>query len=383
MAAEYDAVLASFYQAAITREQWPEALQGFASLNASRGTNLVRCTGGRLDVLHSPSLHDTLAQFVEEGWHLDDYRARCSIPLIDAGFVADQHIIAPDDVARSDYYSNFARPAGVPWYTAAGVVLPDGACLGISLQRSDRQGAFAAGELRRLNAMLPRLREILLLAHRIGLERQGATLAGLDLIDQAAILFDRNGLICGMNKAAEALVGQVFSTRGRQIVAIDRLQRAALTERIASAVSPHDFSDVAPRTIRLRDSEERAWLGQIAPVDGYAQDIFRNGAALLILTPAHARARKVAGVLGAAFGLTPREASVAELLVAGLDTNEIADRLSLSRNAVRFHIKSILPKADVQRQAEFVAAAAQLLVSAHSMERGPQRPDSRKEGRDF
>jgi DNA-binding CsgD family transcriptional regulator len=362
MAAEYETVLASLYQAAVTRECWPEALQAFATLNGSRGTNLVSITSDRLDVVHSPSLSATVAQFVEQGWHLDDYRTNCSVPLLDTGFVADQHIIAPDDLARSSYYANFARPAGVPWYAATGVLLPDGTGLGLSLQRSDSEGAFSTGELQRLNRMLPRLREILLLAYRIGLERAGAMLAGLDLVDQAAILFDRHGLICGMNEAAEGLIGRLFCTHGRQIVATDRLQRGMLTERIASACLPDHFADPAPRTIRLEDSEGHAWVGQFAPIDRRAGDFFRNGAALLILSPAFAQIRSVANVLCKAYGLTPREANVAELLAAGLDATQIADRLSLSRNAVRFHIKSILPKADVQRQAEFVAAAAKLLA---------------------
>jgi DNA-binding CsgD family transcriptional regulator len=357
-------VLASLYGAAVTREGWSEALEGFAALNGSRGTNLVRSSNGQLDVVHSPSLSATVAQFVEQGWHLDDYRAHCSIQLVNggAGFVADQHIIAPHDLGRSAYYSNFARPAGVPWYAASGVTLPNGAGLGISLQRSAREGPFSTSELRRLDRMLPRLREILLLAYRIGLERDGATLAGLDMVDHAAILFDRSGLICDMNQAAEKLVGLVFSTRGRQIIAIDRLQRVALTERIVSACMPDGFVDQSPRTIRLEDSQGQPWVGQFAPIDGVAQDFFRNGSALLILAPAYARTRSVAGALGTVYGLTSREASVAELLAAGHDTNQIAEQLSLSRNAVRFHIKSILPKANVRRQAEFVAAAAKVLA---------------------
>lgn len=361
MAAEYDRVIASLYQAAVTREGWPEALHAFATLNGSRGTNLVRAGNGRLHVVHSPSLGATVAQFVEQGWDRDDYRTQRTLPLLDGGFVADQHIIAPDDVARSAYYAKFARPAGVPWYAAIGVHLPNGGMVGISLQRSEREGAFSTGELRRLNGLLPRLREVLMLAHRVGLEHDGAMLAGLDLVDQAAILFDEFGLISGMNRAAEALAGTVFTTHGRRMIAIQCHQRQTLAEGIDAARTPGTFTGQTPRTIRLEDKQGQAWLGQFAPIEGRAQDLFRNSAAMLILTPAHAKTRSVAATLAAAFGLTPREASVAELLAAGCDTSRIAEQLSLSHNAVRFHIKSILPKANVRRQAEFVAAAGKLL----------------------
>lgn len=185
-------------------------------------------------------------------------------------------------------------------------------------------------------------------------------LQGLDLIDRAAILFDRNGLVRGMNAAADRLAGSLFTLSGRRFGVRHGRQHEVLTDRIGSICKYGSACGDMPQTARLEDASGRPWLAQVAPVEGYAQDFFGHGAAVLILSPAFASERTIASTLKAAYGLTPREASVAELYAAGLDTGEIADRLSLSRNAVRFHIKSILPKANVQRQAEFVAASAEL-----------------------
>ena len=363
MIAEYDTVLASLYEAAVTRDHWPEALQGFAELCGSRGALAVSANREHFGLLHSPSLNATVAQFFEQGWHLNDYRTNKSVPLAHSGFVADQHIIDYDNLRRSAYYAGFAGPAGVPWFATGGIILPNGTGLGISLQRSDKEGPFSTRDLRRLNGMLPRLREILLLAHRIGIEREASIVSGLELVSQAAILFDSRSMICGMNQSAEALIGRVFSIHCRKLVAIDGRHRTALTQSIDATCRHSQLSsDTSMPPIRIEDGEGLPWIGQLAPVIGRARDIFANASALLVLTPAYSSPCSVRRTLVTAFGLTPAEAGVAELLATGLSAKDIAEHLCLSRNAVRFHIKSILPKANVQRQAAFVAAAANLLA---------------------
>jgi PAS domain S-box-containing protein len=55
--------------------------------------------------------------------------------------------------------------------------------------------------------------------------------------------------------------------------------------------------------------------------------------------------------------LTPREIEVLRLLAAGVGTDDIARRLSLSRSTVRNHVQNILPKLDVHTRVEAVVLA--------------------------
>ncbi len=50
--------------------------------------------------------------------------------------------------------------------------------------------------------------------------------------------------------------------------------------------------------------------------------------------------------------LTPREIELLQLLVDGLSNKAIAERLSLSENTVKYHIKNILQKLGVQNRTE-------------------------------
>lgn len=361
MAPEFDAVLASLYEAAVVRESWPKALQKFADLHGSRGALLTRGDRNHEGLLYSPGLAPTVAQFFEQGWHLDDYRTAECVPRADRGFVTDRHIIAYDDIAKSDYYSGFALPAGVPWFTTGGMVRSDGVAIGFSLQRSDGEGPFSDSEVRRLNRVLPRLCEVLSLTYRINTDRDRSMLMGLELVDQPALLIDRWGLVCDMNEAAQALVGQLFMIRARRPLAVEARSQIRFAQWIDAARSSWTGAGTtARRIVRLVDRNGRSWIAQAMPVAGEANDIFGNGDSIVIFLPAHAASHPSAAILAAAFDLTPAEARVAELIAAGLTVDEVATRLPLNRNAVRFHMKSILPKANVRRQAAFVAAASAL-----------------------
>ena len=58
--------------------------------------------------------------------------------------------------------------------------------------------------------------------------------------------------------------------------------------------------------------------------------------------------------------LTDRERDVLRLIAEGLTNQEIADRLVISLNTVKTHVKSIYHKLDVRNRAE-AAAKAQIL----------------------
>lgn len=56
--------------------------------------------------------------------------------------------------------------------------------------------------------------------------------------------------------------------------------------------------------------------------------------------------------------LTERERDVLELLVQGITSNrELADRLSISENTVKYHLRNILDKLHVQNRAQVIAYA--------------------------
>lgn len=86
--------------------------------------------------------------------------------------------------------------------------------------------------------------------------------------------------------------------------------------------------------------------GEPALTPGLARKVLREFAQL---SPAPDRA---------ATELTPREREVLELLVQGVTSNrDLADRLSVSENTVKYHLRQILQKLHLQNRAQVVAYA--------------------------
>jgi DNA-binding CsgD family transcriptional regulator len=73
----------------------------------------------------------------------------------------------------------------------------------------------------------------------------------------------------------------------------------------------------------------------------------------VVLEPAE-RSR-IAGLLLTLYGLSGREREVAELLIRGLPTDEVAERLTISRHTVRDHVKAIFAKVGVSSRPELTA----------------------------
>jgi DNA-binding CsgD family transcriptional regulator len=74
----------------------------------------------------------------------------------------------------------------------------------------------------------------------------------------------------------------------------------------------------------------------------------------IAVTIEQARPAEVLDLLSQAWNLTPRERQLLELVQAGLDTGQIADRLCISPHTVQDHLKAIFEKAGVHSRRELV-----------------------------
>jgi DNA-binding CsgD family transcriptional regulator len=365
---DVETVIGGLYEAAATPALWPQALSALAALTGSRDALITRPDRRHDGLAYSPGLTDTVAQFFEQGWHQHDLRTTRMVARANGrvGFLRDQDIASADEWERSDYYRGFARSAGVPWFAACGFVGACGQMLGVSIQRSQTQGPFEEADLGRMRALEPHLWAMLRFSLQSAEARDGERLRGLERLDVAALLLDRSGRVCGLNRQAEVLLPTVARVHGGVMVAFDVQARARFSQLIATACAlAAGRGGEALKPVRLTPLDascepEGAILAEAMPLFGAARDLFGEGQAILTLSPI-ARAQPPDQVnLQVAFGLTPAEAQVAHALCAGLDVPAIAKRLGVTAGAVRFHLKAILPKAGVKRQAAFVAAAASL-----------------------
>ena len=363
---EFDAVVTGLYEAAGVPELWPRALEGLARLTGSRGALVTRPDHAHDGLLFSTSLKDVVAQFFEEGWNTRDLRSERLVGGTRNRFFRDQDITSGEERAALDYYRNFAGPAGVPWFAACGSVELDGSILGVSIQRSARDGEFDGADFERLALVEHHVRAALDFSRRMAMARGAERLEGLDRLGVAAMLLGSSGLVLTRNAQAERLLADktTICIKGGRVGTMHPSSQRGLQDLIeaCSGTSPARRHQTR-HPIRIEGSDGAVVLVQAVPVIGAAHDLFGAGRAIITFTqigasvPEQSASTRDQELLAAAFGLTATEARVAHHLAQGLEVRAIAKALRTSDGSVRFHLKSILPKAGVNRQAAFVALA--------------------------
>jgi len=96
----------------------------------------------------------------------------------------------------------------------------------------------------------------------------------------------------------------------------------------------------------------------VSPLRRESANGFRRGHVMILISDPASNQCARSDALHAIYGLTPAEAEVADLLVRQKSVNEISEIRGATMATVRTQIKSILSKADVNKQSEFVKSVA-------------------------
>jgi DNA-binding CsgD family transcriptional regulator len=123
----------------------------------------------------------------------------------------------------------------------------------------------------------------------------------------------------------------------------------AVAGRLLALEQAGDEGPVLPPRARLQTRAGR-WLVLHA---SRLSNPTGHGAIAVILEPA--APTEVVPLVLQAYGLTPRETQVAQLVLQGLATDEIADSLSITALTVQQHLKAVFAKTGARSRREFVA----------------------------
>ena len=163
-----------------------------------------------------------------------------------------------------------------------------------------------------------------------------------------AFATDDRGIIRWLNPVALELVGDLRGRSATQLVAPDELQEAQ--RAVARKLIGVDGTTNDVRTIRTRDGWARAEICG-TPLAGGGRIVGLFGIANLLGEPERPPRPSQ---------LTPRQQEVLRLLAAGLSTRQIAERLSLSQETVRNHVRGVLRALEAHSRLEAVVRAHEL-----------------------
>jgi PAS domain S-box-containing protein len=199
----------------------------------------------------------------------------------------------------------------------------------------------------------------------------------LSLVDSLMVpasLHDVNGRFVHMNAAAERasgisngqLVGRHYT---EPLLPEEREKVVAQFRRAVERGEPTDFETVFVDA----SGNRRGVRAQHLPLRS-GDDIV---GVLILAFDASPPASKSIG-LAPQPQLTPRQREILDLLASGLSTSDIAEKLTLSTETVRNHVRRVFSELQVHTRLEAIAAARRLGLLAPPV-LGPQRSNSNAE----
>jgi DNA-binding CsgD family transcriptional regulator/PAS domain-containing protein len=219
--------------------------------------------------------------------------------------------------------------------------------------RPQEEQPFCRLEIGRLQAWLPHLETVLRLKrHLLAVGRKGAMLeAEFEHLDIGVLMLDCSGRVLHANRLAERAMRDNDKDGSspnllRQVQAI-----CAYPDGRRHAIS--------------RGSSRWPLVARAVPLGGLTSASVPAGAhadAVVFLRDPERKTRETAALLMEGFGLTPREAGLAELLGGDLSLADAAEQLGISIGNARVHLKRIFSKTGLGRQAELVSLILRLQV---------------------
>jgi DNA-binding CsgD family transcriptional regulator len=344
------------YEAALNPAGWQEVFKGLSALTGARGATLFSLGPGPVRWMTSPELEDMFQAFIgTDAWNYND-RASRGIARNHAGFLGDQHMYTPEELAVSRFHNEFLRPWGLAWCAGTMVNPPSGDQLILTVERDTAAGPVPEDAIAALDALRPHLARSALLSARLRLERASAAVAALEMMGLPAVLLSSTGRGLVMNTLLAGLVPGVMQDRADRLRLTDREADLLLATALAALRAG---ANGATRSIPVPAMDGHLpMVAHLVPVRGEALDVFSNAMAILVLTQIQHGKVVSAEVIQGLFDLTPAESRVAHGIAAGRTAEELARGLGVSLDTVRKQIAAVLTKTGLPRQAALVGLLA-------------------------
>ena len=235
--------------------------------------------------------------------------------------------------------------------------IPNGDIMAITVEG---EIAISPDAIALLDSIRPHLARSALLAARMRLERAKSAVEVMERIGLPAVVVYSNRRVLLANELIGKLDGSVNIVRSDRLTLAHPASNQLLTEALESIVRG-SLSGVMSIPIPAIDLAAPLVV-HVLPVAGAAHDIFADGLAIVIVTPAVMPGINRADILDTLFDLTPAEAKIAALVGSGLTPRIAAEKLSISEETARSALKRVFSKVGVSRQSELTALLGTLLL---------------------
>lgn len=347
-----------FHASAIGADSWPDALQVMADACGSKAGQLIGLGSRTVNFNWITNVDPSVvAEFVAiEGGRPDVN------PRVRAGMVADPFTVLTeaDFITRDEHktkpiYADFFARYDIPFICLTNVVKTRDALIGLSVNRSRREGPADQETRELISRVAPHVRAAV--RTQLALEGQGAAIiaGAMDALAIAAFVCDSSGRVLATSHSAEALLANDRPLRlvGGRLAGVQPGDGDRINAAIARSLTPKGRPEAV--VVRTGDGELPLVL-DVSPLPRRSHGFTLDACALVVARVKRLEDGTEIELLREAFGLTQAEAEITVLLVAGWAPVEIAARRASSLQTVRTQIRNLYPKVGVKNRGELAAA---------------------------
>lgn len=363
-------VINLFYDAAINRERWPEALDALkehlrfdriAVAGYKDGTSNVRLF---YDSVPEKSFWEEFERYYKYSNPINDYLKQNKDPEI----IYDYKFTSEPEMARSKFY-NWLEKHDAKYILGAKIAtLSNGYSAAAVLRRSSRRGHATEDEIDALLFARNHVGRALMMSHDFrpfdNTPQSLETLLNISAAGIAMISIDGN--ITRTNEAFENLIElhDDLDISDRQLIITPPRLGQELEQKLARVIeSRKDDALMRAEQLFFRPASNDIFIGiriqHIPKRAGF--ELCTEDAAILLMHSSRNFSPLAIKDFAANHHLTAAETNILRSLLMGLSLDEHAERNGISIGTARWHMQNILQKTQTRNQAQLVRAVSSML----------------------
>ncbi len=300
---------------------------------------------------------DRLDAYRNHYHRIDNWTNRIKVSAVGAP-QSLQMLVPDDELFQSEIYNDYMKPAGRRY--ALGMTLDVGPSRFLfALGRSKQDGDFVPEQFEAMERVGKFMSRTLMTQRLLQTAEVNASSsqAVMNQSSRGVALLDASLKVVFQNRVASEMVagGDILGIRSGQLVAINRNDERRFLEALEMVATRPGEQHILPLHGVRTDAKVTVSVVGISPSNAPMIDLGIVRPAILVIVNDNANLPEVNPEhLESAFGFTVQEARTASLLLSGLELTEVAGRLSISKETVRYHLKSLFAKTGTHSQRELV-----------------------------
>ena len=336
-------------------EPWRDFLLALADYAGARHATLI------LTPPHDPARGTNITptvtaqraqEYIDRYMQIDPF-----VNLPEGRVVMMYEYVGPAELERASAYREWLETVDGSHIMGVDLKVSSGFEARLRLTREPGGEVFGKEERQRVEALLPHLRQTLELHQKLATSRSEHSVL-IDAVEQfsvGTILLDHNLDVIRLNEVAAAILAEADGIRlaGRNLVLDGAKQNQELRALAKAAAAAPDGRRGVMSIARPSGRRELALVVRPVALPDFMHTGIAPAVALFLTDPSRQRMVRP-DVVRQMFSFTPTEAAIAAALANGLSVADTATMLSIARNTVRAHLRSIFSKLGLNRQSQLV-----------------------------